>query len=225
MRNSVKLTSNYFSDNRAVQSQSGAGIYLDGHNTVIDKNIFVKHENSVILITESINTVISNSIFVANTASNIIVTRDSIYFVNDNENEIHIYNSTIAFNHLGENTANVLTLGLNSTIENSIIWDNSPAHTQPWLNGFQVNDGAIQITNSIVEYGYYNDKSDNVVDADPQFVRPEAGDYRVLLNSPAIDSGIDLGELGITSDITGNNRPSDGNADDVEAFDMGAFER
>ncbi|MFH1724502.1 MAG: right-handed parallel beta-helix repeat-containing protein [Elusimicrobiota bacterium] len=65
--------------------------------------------------------------------------------------------------------------------------------------------------------------SDNI-SANPMFVDPEAGDYRLGMGSPCIDAGTNdapgLPEL----DADGNPRIFDGDGDDLAVVDMGAYE-
>jgi parallel beta-helix repeat protein len=60
--------------------------------------------------------------------------------------------------------------------------------------------------------------------ADPKFVDPRAGDYRLQRGSPVIDAG-DNGAPDLpTRDLDGNPRVVDGDLDSVAIVDMGAFE-
>jgi hypothetical protein len=62
------------------------------------------------------------------------------------------------------------------------------------------------------------------IDADPQWVDPENGDYRLKISSPCIDSGT---LTDATMDFNGNPRPVDVigiGVDGPGAYDMGAFE-
>jgi len=62
------------------------------------------------------------------------------------------------------------------------------------------------------------------INADPLFVNPEEGDFRLQANSPCIDTGT---SVGLFQDIDGNPRPLDvpGVGIDGEgAFDIGAYE-
>lgn len=52
------------------------------------------------------------------------------------------------------------------------------------------------------------------IDADPMFVDPENGDFRLMQGSPCIDSGTDTG---LAHDLDGNPRP-------IGRYDMGAYE-
>jgi hypothetical protein len=69
------------------------------------------------------------------------------------------------------------------------------------------------------------------IDADPLFVDPVAaseapttrGNYRLLLDSPAIDVGDNLA-VTVDTDLDGNPRIVDGDRDDQAVVDMGAYE-
>lgn len=56
----------------------------------------------------------------------------------------------------------------------------------------------------------------------PEFVARSADDYRLLPNSPCLDTGVGLAS--VTQDLTGAVRPRDGDGDGVAACDMGAYE-
>ena len=60
------------------------------------------------------------------------------------------------------------------------------------------------------------------ISQDPLFRNAAAGDYHLLIGSPAIDSG--TANLAPSTDIDGLGRPADGNGDGVAQFDMGAYE-
>ena len=51
--------------------------------------------------------------------------------------------------------------------------------------------------------------------AEPQFVDPARGDFRLKAGSPGIDAGCDVG---LTTDIEGTSRPQG------KGFDIGAYE-
>ena len=60
--------------------------------------------------------------------------------------------------------------------------------------------------------------------ADPRFVDPAVGDYRLSAGSPAIDAGTNGAPSLPSSDLAGGPRIVDGNGDQVATVDMGAFE-
>jgi hypothetical protein len=66
--------------------------------------------------------------------------------------------------------------------------------------------------------------TDGNISADPSFIDPAHGDYRLLMTSPAIDAGSDAAPSLPATDITGTPRIVDGNGDGLAHIDMGAFE-
>ena len=62
------------------------------------------------------------------------------------------------------------------------------------------------------------------ISADPLFVEPATGDYRVRMTSPVIDAGNDAVPQIPPVDLSGGSRIVDGNGDGVAHVDMGALE-
>ena len=75
--------------------------------------------------------------------------------------------------------------------------------------------------NTAAQINSLAENSDNII-ADPQFVNPSLGDFRLTAGSPAIDAGTNKGAPLL--DFAGNPRPIDGDGDDIAVADMGAFE-
>jgi hypothetical protein len=60
------------------------------------------------------------------------------------------------------------------------------------------------------------------ISADPLFVDPTGGDWRLRFGSPCVDTG--LPECEESTDLVGTVRPVDGDLDAIEDCDMGAIE-
>jgi hypothetical protein len=66
---------------------------------------------------------------------------------------------------------------------------------------------------------------DVIYTADPRFVDPNGGDFRLRYDSPCIDAGADTSAYTIpTTDIDGRSRVIDGDCDGVAVIDLGALE-
>ena len=66
--------------------------------------------------------------------------------------------------------------------------------------------------------------SNGNVSADPLFLDATAGDYRVSMTSPVVDGGHDAAPALPATDIAGQARVVDGNADGIARVDIGALE-
>jgi hypothetical protein len=108
------------------------------------------------------------------------------------------------------------------------------------LSGLSISNSTLSITNSIVVGGTRTLEGNNAevsysnvehgypgpgnIDADPLFVDPDRGDFRLQYGSPCIDAGTMTETL---TDLDGNPRPVDipgVGTDGPGAFDMGAYE-
>jgi len=105
-----------------------------------------------------------------------------------------------------------------ASITNTIIYGNGPGQIE-LLGG-----GSTTVTHSAIQGGYPGTGN---IDADPLFIDPANGNYRLSTFSPATDSGNNaaLGLAGITEDLDGNPRFFDGNGNGIATVDMGAYER
>ncbi len=149
---------------------------------------------------------------------------------------VDIVNSTIT-NNVSDNTAGgIFCYSSIASVSNSIVANN------PTSDEFE-----ICVEGSDRQYGYpslmtiagsdvpakvdiYVGSSDNLywqgnnIDANPLFVNDLTGDYRISPASPCIDTGINsLTDAG-DKDVAGHWRVHDGNCDEIEAVDMGAYE-
>ena len=125
----------------------------------------------------------------------------------------------IASCNVADNTSNYMSGGFQGggaalTVLNSIFWNpGAPLEiTAGSLDSFSV-------TFSDVRGGYAGAGN---ISADPLFVKPDLGDYRLRDQSPCIDRGTNDGAP--TVDKNGAPRPQDGNRDGAAVCDQGAFE-
>jgi len=103
---------------------------------------------------------------------------------------------------------------------NCIFWSNNIYDREIYNSG----DSFVTVRYSDVQGGYGDPESNNI-DADPLFVDPDGGDLRLSADSPCIDRGdSNAVPLDVTSDLDGNPRILDGDCNDTEIVDMGAYE-
>jgi hypothetical protein len=133
-----------------------------------------------------------------------------------NQSQPRLMNCTIASNKDGSNNVGgVYNSNATTTIQNSILWGNTPLQSTAGSN----------ITNSIVEGGYTGTGNLNL---NPLFVNPNPtglapmgvlGDYHLQVCSPAINSGSNAGAPNV--DLDGNARPF---PIGIGIADMGVYE-
>jgi hypothetical protein len=127
-----------------------------------------------------------------------------------------VINSTITGNTSPVDGA-IVVIDASLVVRNSILWDNSPEQIS-----FPFGTGSADVAYSIVEGGW---EGDGNIDADPEFVDADNGNYRLSAGSPAIDTGSnDEVPSSVTADLDGNPRFVSCSGG-VSVVDIGAFER
>ena len=100
----------------------------------------------------------------------------------------------------------------------SIIKDSNNLINQPeWKASYWINGKGY----SISEYQSLTGKGQGSLDEDPNFISPQAKNFRLLSNSPAIDAGIDNG---LSADLDGINRPL-GLGYDLGVYEHGGYDK
>ena len=231
--------------NNGAPNGGGGAIYVanlsPASNPIIDNCVFQNNgagEGSCIFIFTFADAglVISNSIFSDNLSQQgaIHISRNdgepSINLVNcvfDRNGEQHVFftNSgssppqfptftNCTFAGATEMAVELAPSGLGSTglaFSNCILWDNHLVTNRP---------ANLDITHSLVGDDIGNNfvgTGNNFV-ADPLFLNPANGDYRLFACSPALDAGNDAALNGISTDLPGNPRITN------DAVDLGAYE-
>ena len=105
--------------------------------------------------------------------------------------------------------------GSNPTVTNCILWGDIGSEIVD-------NSSTTTVTYSDVQGGWSGTGN---INANPFFVGAAAGNLRLSPGSPCIDKGSNAAVLsGITTDLDGRPRIIDGDCDDIDVVDMGAYE-
>jgi hypothetical protein len=145
--------------------------------------------------------------------------------------EVAAVNCTIAGNVAGEEGGGIAVGGIVS-VENSILWGNVAAGmSDEAAQIVDIADGVISLDFSAVQGLTGNLGGTGNIDADPLFVDPDNGDFRLLPGSPCIDAGDNTAvPEDIDTDLDGNRRfvddpdTEDTGYGDPPIVDMGAYE-
>ena len=139
-----------------------------------------------------------------------------------------IVSSTISGNTAGSRGGGIFvhspySYTIKVALENSILWGNVATDSNGG-NDIGFYNGAASASHSIYGNGGFADLGGNI-SGDPLFVDAPAGDYRLQLNSPAIDSGDDtLVPATLTTDLDGSMRIR-GAAVDIGVYEHAAVTR
>ncbi len=184
---------------------------------------------------ENSNLTVSNCIFGNNTSANFgggmynydsspIVTNSSFignsaYFagggmVNSNDSNSTVTNCTFIGNSAGNSGGGMGNFESDPFVNNCILWGDTP--DEIWLAS-----GTLVITYSDIQGGWPGAGN---IDADPCFVDAGGGDLRLLPDSPCIDAGYNDAPNLPATDLDGHPRVIDGDCNDTEVVDMGAYE-
>ncbi|TCO07764.1 choice-of-anchor Q domain-containing protein [Natronoflexus pectinivorans] len=200
-----------YANGEALRNQQGGGLYLS-HASVIISNVWFRHNFSgrggAIYVGNAPAVACGNVIF-----SNNRVERDdhgyggAVYSISS-AMEFHncLFYSNVA-DGIGGALFNATTTSGVKLI-NSIVWNN-----QARIAGQIYN---LSVANTIVQGGYAGDGN---IDANPLIINPEEGDFRLLMNSPALNTGNpELVADWLIMDFGGHSRFTD------EALNIGPFE-
>jgi hypothetical protein len=133
-----------------------------------------------------------------------------------------IINSTITNNIALQGVGGgIYILGEKATVVNSIIWGNSSISKQiAWGSG----NISVTISNTDMDQNGLADINGNIRQ-NPQFIDPPNFDFRLMPNSPCVETGDNMAvPAEITTDITNKSRFRDGDCDGDATVDMGAYE-
>jgi len=123
-------------------------------------------------------------------------------------------NCTFSNNIADANGGAMFNEDSNPTVTNCILWGDTPNEI------YNFGTAAPIVTHSNVQGGCPGTAN---IDADPSFADVTSGDLRLLPGSPCIDVGNSTPNLEAT-DLDGHPRIVDGDCDDTEVVDMGAYE-
>ncbi|GBE90768.1 choice-of-anchor Q domain-containing protein [Nostoc cycadae] len=199
----IYVTNNKVYKNRQYVPWIYNGKLSDGSGILIDdaKNT----QNNSTLGAYKGRTLIANNISYKNGGAGIVA------YSSEN---VHIINNTTYMNNQSpeHNGGQIVAVSAN----NIYVWNNilvSPSGkrlNKDWDNVNVSYNYNVYANSTLLSLTGPND-----IMADPQFVNPEGGDFRLKPTSPAINNAVDWG---LTTDFVGNPRPS-GNKDDIGAYE------
>jgi subtilisin family serine protease len=195
------ISGNAYGTGLFVQSKTGY-VTVSLTNNIIADNSTIDAGGGIYAYAQDLGTAIlflSNNTITGNSANN--------------GGGIYIYS---ALGSMIVDIENTIIQGNNATMygDDIYIWENGTSTT--------VIDVAYSDINDVyIISGTYNE-GNGMINADPLFVNPGAGDYHLSENSPCIDTGTDTGAP--LYDFEGDVRPIDGDSDLILKTDIGADE-
>jgi hypothetical protein len=109
--------------------------------------------------------------------------------------------------------------GSNPAVTNCILWGDSTGEISNSSSNPLITYSDVQGGNGQSWFGI------GCIDADPCFVNPQGNDFHLLPNSPCIDEGNNIAvPSGIMTDLDDRDRLADGDCNNTDIVDMGAYE-
>jgi hypothetical protein len=179
-----------------VYNVQGDCVRLDGANVPVERNELHHCIGAGVALSQTASVTITNNLIRQNVDGMVVENGVEPYFA---------YN-TLVYN----SAAGVAVLGTAEqiTIVNSIVWQNGTAitHTAPT---------SITVSYSDIQGGWSGPGEGNI-DADPLFLQPASGIFRLVETSPCVDRATPLRSPSV--DLMGVARPKGA------GYDMGAYE-
>jgi K319-like protein/copper-binding protein NosD len=226
-------------DGRGAVSGGGIGLFAAGSATVrgnvISRNVISGSigcgHGGAIAIANNLQGVIVDNVIVGNKAC----TAAAVEWIGfGSTGSTAFVNNTVTDNDGSFGAPAVYAWGVDgrNAIENNVITSRSGPALR--CNNTVTMSPAVLVSNDIFRADLPSSSYDGTcpdqtglngnISADPLFLDPANGDYRVSMNSPVIDAGNDAAPQLPTVDFAGGSRVVDGNADGIDRVDIGALE-
>ena len=202
-----------FSDNKVTGEGGGGGIYNDQSSPTLTGCTFRNNQGNNfgggMCNWESSNPKVTNCSFTGNSAQDGGGGMCNVMSAPALTNCTFRGNSAVSF---GGGMFNVYS---DPMVTNCIFWDDTP-------NGIYNSSSSPTVSYSDVQGGWVGTGN---INADPLFVDAIAGNLRLTSGSPCIDKGSNAYvPSGITTDLDGHPRIIDGDCNDIDVVDIGAYE-